>query len=149
MTLQSDLRSITDRIQAARRSLSDAEQDRLMARHDLTVAEAALETERRRLMTMPDAGTNDTARRVYAAYYTAEKQAEVDALALDLVYDEIDVISTTAALRMAEDERRYLELVARLAIAGAIETGPIPAIAYTFANDADADDGRNFFAVAA
>lgn len=118
MTLPTDFRTVTDRIAAARRSLDEAEQDRLMARHDLAVAEDALETERRRLMASPDAGTNDTARRVYAAHYTQSMQAEVTMLATDVVYAERDVIGAATTLRIAEDERRYLEFVAKLAVTG-------------------------------
>jgi hypothetical protein len=118
MTLTTDFRTVTDRIQAARRSLDEAEQDRLMARHDLAVAEDALETERRRLMASPDAGTNDTARRVYAAYHTQAMLAEVRTLSTDVVYAERDVIGAATALRIAEDERRYLEFVAKLAVTG-------------------------------
>jgi hypothetical protein len=44
--------------------------------------------------------------------------AEVRTLSTDVVYAERDVIGAATALRIAEDERRYLEFVAKLAVTG-------------------------------
>ena len=113
MTIQTDFRSVTDRIIAARAALAEAEEDRIMARLDLAKAEADLDVARRRLMISPDAGTNDTARRAYAEHIT-RAAAHLDTLRTDLAYTERDVLTAAVAMRCAEDERRYLELVARL-----------------------------------
>lgn len=112
MTIQSDLRTVTDRIIAARAALAEAEEARIMARLDMVkVWVPDLDIERRRLMASPDAGTNDTARRAYADHSTRNMAQHLDTLRTNLAYTERDVLEATAALRMAEDERRYLELV--------------------------------------
>ncbi len=55
------------------------------------------------------------------------------------------MLDATTNLRALEDERRYLEMVARLTIAGAVEVGPAPAgpvLAYAYASDDDDVFGR-------
>jgi hypothetical protein len=118
MTLTTDFRTVTDRIQTARNMLAKAEVDRLSRRAAAANAEANLDHTRTYLMALPAAGTNDTARRAYAAYHTQAMQDEVRTLATDVVYAERDVIGAATELRIAEDERRYLEFVAKIAVTG-------------------------------
>lgn len=125
MTIQTDLRTITDRIQSARAALAQAELDRLSRRADVANAEANLNHTRTCLMAQPEAGSNEATRRAYA-----QTQLVDSGLALDLSNAEREllaaerwVVIATNNLRMAEDERRYLELVARMTLAGAVEAG--------------------------
>lgn len=117
MTLQSDFREVTDRIRDARRDLSIVEVQRLNARHDLAKRAEELEVARRVLMARADAGTNETARRAYADRETVRERERLAWAEAELTTRENQVVGATTTLRIAEDERRYLELVARLAIA--------------------------------
>lgn len=117
MTLQAEFRDITDRIKSARRALAEAEDARLRAKRDADVAAEDLEIARRALMARSDAGTNDTVRRAYADRETIRERGRAEDAALELLEAERRVIVATSDLRCVEDERRFLELVARLTIA--------------------------------
>lgn len=135
MTIQTDLRNVTDRISNHRFDVARAENAVLAARHNLLVAETDLAVSRAALMASPDAGTNDTARRAYADRETTDERERVIALRVVLVQAEQDAALAAAALAREEDDRRYLELIARMTIAGAGEAAP--AIAYYTGPDGD------------
>jgi hypothetical protein len=65
MTIQSDLRTATNRIVTARTALAQAELSRLSRRADVANAEANLTHARTYLMAQPEAGANDHQRRAY------------------------------------------------------------------------------------
>lgn len=136
MTLITDLRQVTDRIIVHRFDVARAENAVRVARHNLLVAESDLAVSRAALMANPDAGTNDNARRAYADRETTDERENVIDLRAALVRAEQDA-ALAAALGREEDDRRYLELVARMTIAGAVETGPIPTLAYYTGPDGD------------
>lgn len=118
MTLQSELNHVTDLVISRRRDLAEAEIRRLAAKRAADLAAEELETARRQLMTRAEAGSNDTQRRAYAERESRRERDHADRKVDDLLAVEAAVIRATVELRMAEDERRYLEFVARLAIAG-------------------------------
>lgn len=121
MSIQSDLRTATAEIIAARTALAEVEKARVMQRHELAQAEARLAVARVTLMARSDAGTNDTARRAYAERELVNDRDDVERMGYELAYTEIAVIEAAAALRSAEDHRRYLENVIQLTINGAAD----------------------------
>lgn len=96
--------------QRARRSRQD------YAEFDARLAKTALDTATATLMARSDAGPNDTARRAFAIYETAAERQAVRDNDDRLTEAEAAVLDATTQLRIAEDERRYLELVAQLII---------------------------------
>jgi hypothetical protein len=70
-------------------------------------------------MADPAAGTNETQRRACADEMTKDELLSLGFKTDDLRATEIELLKLTADLRVFEDERRYLELVARLQIANA------------------------------
>ncbi len=120
MNLQADFRNVTNRVIAARNELMKAELERIGRRFEVANAEANLDHTRIYLMAQPEAGSNDHQRRAYV-----QAQEVVRGLSLDvckaeegLRAAECRVLMATTDLRCAEDERRYLELAAKLAVAG-------------------------------
>lgn len=140
MTLQADLRNATDRIIAARKTLANREFERLAFARNARQAKAALDTATVTLMSHYNAGSNDTARRAYATYETAAEREAAKAADNKLTEAEAAVLDATTDLRIAEDERRYLELVARMTIAGILDVSPARD---TLAYATDADDARD------
>ena len=134
MTIQTELRTVTDRIQSARHYLARCENAVLAARHNLTVAESDLDIERRALMARSDAGTNDIARRAYAERETAADRERADELAAELLDTECLLIQFKVSLATLADERRYLETIAKLAMAHLDNLGVI--------DDSDYDDDQ-------
>lgn len=118
MNLQAAFRNVTDRIRETRLFVRDAEFNRLKARAVVADAEARLTIARNAAMADPAAGSNDNARRAYADAQTADERLALGFANDDLRRTECDVIDMSTLLRGYEDERRYLELVAKLAIAG-------------------------------
>jgi len=118
MTLQSDFREVTDRIQRTRKYIVEAEAARLRHRAVVADAEARLAIARNRAMADPAAGTNETQRRAYADEVTKNEALSLGFKTDDLRAVEIELLGLTADLRVFEDERRCLEFIARLAIAG-------------------------------
>jgi hypothetical protein len=119
MTLQTDFRNVTNRIQRTRKHIVEAETERLRRRAVVTDAETRLTIARNRAMADPAAGTNETQRRAYADEATKNELLSLQFKTDDLRATEIELLELTADLRVFEDERRYLELVARLQIANA------------------------------
>lgn len=128
MTIQTDLRNVTDRIIAARKELANREFERLAYARNARQAKAALDTATATLMSHSNAGTNDTSRRAYAIYETAAERRAVKAADDKLTEAEAAVLDATSALRSLEDERRYLELVAQMAIAGVADAPAAPVV---------------------
>ena len=122
MTIQSDLRDVTDRIIIHRFDVARAENAVLAARHTRFVAEADLAVSRAALMASPDAGSNEAQRRAYADRETTDERENVLDLRVALVRAEQDAAIAAAALAREEDDRRYLELIACMTIAGAADT---------------------------
>ncbi len=145
MSIQTDLRNVTDRIQAARSELADREFERLAYARNARQAKTARDTEMALVMARSEAGPNEIARRAYAILETARYRDALKAADDVLTEAEASVLDATTNLRALEDERRYLEMVARLTIAGAVEVGPAPAgpvLAYAYASDDDDVFGR-------
>lgn len=121
MDIRTDLQTVTEEIAAARTALAEAEAGRLMARHNVNQAESNLTAARVALMARTDAGGNDHQRRAYADRETAAEREYLTAAESDLTDAELDVIEAAAALRIAEDRRRYLETMVALTTGRATE----------------------------
>ena len=117
MTIQTDLRNVTDRIIAARKTLADREFTRMAFARNARQAKTALDSAMVTSMARSEAGSNETARRAFATYETTVERRAVKAADDALTEAEAAVLDATVALRSLEDERRYLESIVRLAIA--------------------------------
>ncbi len=117
MTIQTDLRTVTDRIIVARKTLADREFTRMAFARNARQAKTALDSAMVTSMARSEAGSNETARRAFATYETTAERRAVKAADDALTEAEAAVLDATVALRSLEDERRYLEIIVRLAIA--------------------------------
>ena len=113
MTIQDKLRQNTIDIANARINLAGAMRHRLSMRHVQAEDEAALSIAVRRHMAESSL-TNETARRAYADYQTAEHRADLSEVASDLLQAEQDVVICQAELDIALDARLYLLTLLRL-----------------------------------
>lgn len=141
MTLQTALRDVTDNIKSARNLLAKAEVTRIQARASAVNAEANLDHTRTYLMAQPEAGSNEAQRRAYAQAKLDDMGLSLDAADTAAAHRaaEMNIIARAAALRIYEDERRYLELVAQMAIAGVADAPNAPVVT-AYANG-DSDEG--------
>lgn len=133
MTIQTDLRTVTDRIIAARKTLADREFTRMAFARNARQAKTALDSAMVTSMARSEAGSNETARRAFATYETTVERRAVKAADDALTEAEAAVLDATVALRSLEDERRYLETIVKLAIANLDNL--------TVIDDSDYDDG--------
>lgn len=139
MTIQTDLRTVTNRIQTAREALLAAETRRILAKRDVAQSETALDVARRSLMARSDAGPNDTARRAYAERETGPERDRLERAQQWQMDADIDALEATTALKAAEDERRYLENLIALAIHDVTEQRELEVAYGTFGNLTAAD----------
>ncbi len=133
MTIQTDLRNVTDSIIAARKTLADREFTRMAFARNARQAKAALDVAMVTSMARSEAGPNETTRRAFATYETTAERRAVKAADDALTEAEAAVLDATVTLRSLEDERRYLETIVRLAIANLDNL--------TVIDDSDYDDG--------
>lgn len=116
MHFRTELAEVTENVITARTSLAEAEIARLYARRAVVEADAALSTARVTLMSRSDAGTNDAQRRAYAERETAPEREHLERMEARALSADADAINAAAALRIAEDRRRLLETVVRIAV---------------------------------
>lgn len=116
MSIQTDLKQVTEDLAFARVAHMKAEVARHVSRRLVIEAEATLTTARVMLMSRADAGTNDAARRAYAERETVTERERLAIYQSELHDAEIAVIETAATLRIAEDRRRYLETMVTLTV---------------------------------
>lgn len=116
MNFRDELEQVMENVIVARTHLAETEIGRLYTRRAVVEAEAALSTARITLMSRADAGTNDAQRRAYAERETAPEREHLERMEARALSTEADAINAAAALRIAEDRRRLLETVVRIAI---------------------------------
>ena len=121
MHIKTELNQVMESVIATRIALADAEVSRLYTRRAVTEAEAALSVARVTLMSRSDAGSNDAQRRAYAERETTPEREHLERMEARALSAEADVINAAAALRIAEDRRRYLETVIRVMVSDAAD----------------------------
>lgn len=108
------LEQVTDMIISFRGRLADAEIRLIQRKRAVIVIEARIAADRVAYMASPEAGKNETERRAYADAQTSVDRFKLSEAQDALTIAEIEVLQTTAELRIAEDRRRCLETIIRL-----------------------------------
>ena len=139
MNFRDELEQVTENVITARTSLAEAEIARLYARRAVVEADAALSTARVTLMSRSDAGTNDAQRRAYAERETTPEREHLERMEARALSADADAINAAAALRIAEDRRRLLETVVRIAVSEVADL-----LQHYYKDDAPSDNAPDY-----
>lgn len=112
--LSFEFSEVTADLRDARTELGDLEQARMSVKSLLDAAEAALDEAKIRAMASDEAGPNEAKRKAYALEATVVERDAVATFRDMLTKIEIDIVSAAVVLRVAEDQRRFLEALTKI-----------------------------------